>query len=164
MNIKSYLIKFQGIILIGLMAMPLAIAAQTAEKSSGIKPDPRLYECFSKEYVDGLQGNPKLIAYYNFYLDHSFFISEPQKKPSQGTDISQVAYKEPDAAGKVRYFNEDISKLTSQNLNVLKYDFKLSQDKYTHYLLGNSGRTLVFYPMKDISARYHEYLKSLNLE
>ncbi|MCX6269926.1 MAG: hypothetical protein NTU44_01675 [Bacteroidetes bacterium] len=138
--------------------------SQKPASTLNIKPDPRLYECFPKDYVDGLQSNPRLLLYYNFYLDNAFFVSEPTGKASNGLDISEVTYKEPGPNGEIRRFDEDLSKFDVKKFNALKYNFKISPGVYTHFVLGKTGKVLVFYPQLDFTKKYNEYLKSYHLD
>ncbi|MHC1706288.1 MAG: hypothetical protein AB9842_02070 [Bacteroidales bacterium] len=129
-----------------------------------IKADPRLYECFPKNYVDGLSENPRLLLYYNFYLDHSYFISEPKGKAGQGIDITTVRYKEPGPDGQVKYFNEDLNHFNPKKFCALKYNFRPSPEGYTHYILGNTRKVMIFYPAQDFTKKYNEYLQSFGFD
>ncbi len=46
-----------------------------AQKSSQIKPDPRLYECFEASYVNSLQQYQAVkLLYFNYFLDNAYFL------------------------------------------------------------------------------------------
>ncbi len=126
-----------------------------------VKPDSRLYQCFSEEYLKNLEtSNPKLIAYYNFYLDHSYFISTGKsEKKVDGNSIFSVKYKE--QANK--YFDEDIKVFSTQKFNPLKYDFKIEKNLYSHYLIDDKT-VLIFYPMKRFMKEYKKYLIELGFQ
>jgi hypothetical protein len=128
-----------------------------------INPDARLYECFDKTYIQQLQkDNPELILYYNFYLDNSYFVGkEVPEKPINGKDIHTVTLKNETSSDKIQYFNEDLSKFNPKTFNVLKYNFKTDYNKYTNYILGNTGKILIFYPKKRFIKKYNDYKKSL---
>lgn len=159
----SQFIKKQCFILLALFFIGFQAHSQQ-QSHKEIKPDPRLYECFPKDYVDGLKNNPRLLLYYNFYLDHTYFLNQPQGKPSQGVDITTVTYKEPGPDGQVRYFDENLATFDPKKFCALKYNFKPSQEGYTHYLLGSTGKVLIFYPAKDFTKAYNEYLKSFGFD
>jgi hypothetical protein len=153
----------QGVMLFALFFISHhTIAQQSATRE--IKPDARLYECFPKDYVDGLKDNPRLLLYYNFFLDNAFFVSDAKGKAPQGQDITKVTYKEPGPDGQPRYFNEDLSSFNPKKFNALQYQFNISHDKYTQYLLGNTGKVLIFYPQQYFTQKYREYLKTYNLD
>lgn len=151
-------------ILLSLFFISFQAFTQQSVTNRELKPDSRLYECFPKDYVDGLKDNPRLLLYYNFYLDNAFFISEAIGKPAQGLDILQVSYKEPGPDGQTRYFDEDLSAFNPKTFNALKYSFSIAKDNYTHYLLGNTGKVLIFYPQQDFVKKYNELLKANNLD
>ena len=153
----------QCLIIFALSVLSLQTYSQ-GNKNREIKADPRLYECFSKEYVESLADNPRLLLYYNFYLDHAYFLNIPEGKPSQGVDITTVKYKEPGPDGNIRYFDEDVTKFDPKKFCALKYSFKPSQEGYTHYLLGNTGKVLIFYPANEFTKSYNEYLKSFGFD
>ncbi len=137
--------------------------SQNEINSNQIKPDTRLYECFDKTYIQQLQkDNPELILYYNFYLDNSYFIGkEVPEKPVNGKDIHNVTLKRKTSSDKVQYFNEDLSDFNPEKFNVLKYNFDVDYNRYTHYILGNTGKILIFYPKKRFIKKYNDYKKTL---
>ena len=162
MKIFSQLIQKQCLILIALFFIGFQTFSQQHSLKE-IKPDQRLYQCFPKDYVDGLKDNPRLLLYYNFYLDHAFFFVGRQDKPSQGIDITTVAYKEPGSDGQTKLFDEDLSKFDVKKFCALKYAFNLSPDRYTNYLLGNTGNLLVFYPINEFVKQYNDYLATFGI-
>jgi len=136
-----------------------AFIASSAFAQVKIVPDSRLYQCFSKEYIQEVQlNNPKLLAYYNFYLDNSYFISKTNStKKMDIPSISNVKYKESD-----KQFDENIKDFSMKTFNPLKYDFKIEKNVYSHYSLGN-GDVIVFYPLKRFMKKYNEYIIELGL-
>ncbi len=155
---NRYIIEKQGV-----MLLLLCFSAVIGMAQQEIRPDPRLYECFSREYVESLNEQPRLLLYYNFFLDHAYFVSDADGKAPQGTDIREVTYREPDENGNFKPFDEDLSKFDPAKFNVLKYDFRIRKDLYTHYKLGDTGKVLVFLPQEQFTAKYNEYLRTFNL-
>jgi hypothetical protein len=163
---KRQLFNYQKIVIIFLLFLGfLTASGQGAAQTKKIIPDPRLYDCFGKPAVEAMMNNPRQLLYYNFFLDHAFFVTDGKdKKPSEGINIFTVQCKDPGPNGEVKYFNEDVNKFDPKTFNVLKYQFKPEQDNYAHYLLGTTGRLIIFYPQKDFAKMYREYLKSFNIE
>ncbi len=132
--------------------------------TNNISPDPRLYECFDSAYIQRtLSGNPEGIIYYNYLLDHSYFIAEndPSKPTTNALDIYKVKKKDLKKTGKTEFFNEDLSSFNPKKFNVLSYNFIYDFNKYTTYKLGNTGKLLVFYPKSVFIQMYNEYKKSI---
>jgi len=127
------------------------------ENNNNIIPDPRLSEVFTYEQIqDFLKTNPEKIFYYNYFLDHSYFISTVvEGKPVHDLNISSVKSK----SGS--YFSEDLNNFVPEHFNVLKYDFCIQYERYSHYILGNTDKVMVFYPKKVFEESYKEYLNSL---
>ncbi|HRY33104.1 MAG TPA: hypothetical protein P5531_09090 [Bacteroidales bacterium] len=147
----------------GVVMLMLCFSASIAMAQQEIKPDPRLFECFSRDYVESLQEQPRLLLYYNFFLDHAYFVSDAGGKAPQGTDIREISFREPDENGNFRLFDEDLSTFNPATFNALKYDFRIRKDVYTHYKLGDTGKVLVFLPQEQFTAKYNEYLRTFNL-
>jgi hypothetical protein len=142
----------------------LGASAQSNAKNN-IKPDSRLYDCFTKEYVNDLVKNPRLLLYYNFYLDHSYFVrTSTPDKPVVGTDISTVKLALDEKGESSGSFNEDIANFNEKAFNPLKYNFVTDNENFTVFTLGNTGKAIVFYPQKRFAEMYNEYLKSFNLD
>jgi hypothetical protein len=161
---KRYITNFQILTIILLLSFAKMSVGQQAGNTVVIKPDARLYDCMDKAYVDGLQSNPRLLLYYNFYLDHSYYLSDIPDKKVDGIDISTVSLRNPGPQGEKLFFHEDPANIKAGTFNPLKYDFKTQANLFTNYLLGNTGKILVFYSDKAFTEKYKTYLKSFNLE
>lgn len=140
------------------------ICVAQQQSKHGVKPDPRLYDCFEKSYVDGLQSNLRLLHYYNFYLDHSYFISDMPEKPVEWKDISTLALRNPGPNGETLYFSENPAQVKTGTFNPLRYDISLQPTMFTNYLLGKTGKILVFYSNKAFNDKFNDYMKSLNTD
>ncbi len=167
---KTFFTRLVGAFL-PLIFIVIGISAQAQGKDKNeIKPDQRLYNCFTKEYVDGLISNPRLLLYYNFYLDNSWFLSESKaEKPLPGSDISTVPLADNSVGAnslsiKGEFYSEDVTKFDVKTFNPLMYDFKTDANYYTSYKLGNTGKAVIFYSHRKFAELYNAYLKSFNLE
>jgi hypothetical protein len=132
------------------------------ETEDPYKPDPRLYECMSRAYVDQLSSEKsELILYYNYYLENSYcVISLKSEKPITGTDIHTVTVKDENNPV-IKHFSE--TKYTKSNFNPLKYNFNRTLDGYTIYLWKEAGVAIEFIPMRFFQSQFQNILKENNL-
>lgn len=160
---KRYFLNFQILALIMLLSLAKTSYGQQSGNLPVIKPDPRLYDCMDKSYIDGLQSTPRLLLYYNFYLDNSYYLTTTPEKNVDGINISTVSLRNPGPKGEKLFFNEDPASIKTGTFNPLKYDFHTQPNLFTNYLLGNTGKVLVFYSDKAFTEKYKNYLKTFNL-
>ena len=129
-----------------------------------IIPDQRLYQCFDSSYVQRLlDGDKEGVIYYNYLLEHSYFISKNDlsKPTTDALDIYKVKKNDINKSGKTEFFKEDLSSFNPKTFNVLMYVFASDFNKYTTYKLGNTGKLLIFYPKNVFIQMYNEYKKSI---
>ena len=125
----------------------LKVNAQQTDSCNKVTPDPRLYECFESSFIETqLEKNPDLILYYNYFLDHSYYLTDLPPKEDFVQSLKVLDFSA----------DEDLSKL-----NVLKYKLELSNDRITYYRLGPRDKIIVFYSGKDFTRMYNEYMVSL---
>jgi len=132
-------------------------------QNAKVKADSRLYQCYDSSYVHQMmQTNPPLVAYYNFYLDNSYYVAQlKQPKPVTGEDIHKVTINDDLSKGKIIYFNEKV--FEASKFNVLKYKFSTQDQNFTTYIWKEAGIALVFLPRNKIASAYKEYLKKNNI-
>jgi hypothetical protein len=132
-------------------------------QNAKVKADSRLYQCYDSSYVHQMMtNNPPLVAYYNFYLDNSYYVVKlKQPKSVTGIDIHTVKINDDLAKGKTQYFCEKI--FDASTFNVLKYSFGTNDFNFTTYIWKEAGIALVFLPRDKIAAAYKEYLKKNNI-
>jgi hypothetical protein len=135
---------------------------KSQETQNLYKPDPRLYECMSKVYVDQLSSEKsELILYYNYYLENSYcVISLKSEKPITGTDIHTVTIKDENNSV-VKHFSE--TEYTKNSFNPLKYNFNRSLNSYTIYVWKEAGVAIEFIPMRYFQSQFQNILKENNL-
>jgi len=123
------------------------VHAQESTPGTKVIPDARLYECFDSLFIETqLTDNPDIILYYNYFLDHSYYLTDLPPKEDFIATLKSIDF--PD--------DEDLT-----NLNVLKYKLELSNDKITYYRLGTSDRVIVFYEGNEITRRFNGYMVSI---
>ena len=124
------------------------------------QPDERLYQVMDKAYVDQMfVEKPNLILYYNYYLDHSFYVAKlNQEKPVTGLDIHTVSWNSDLNTDK----KFDEKTFDAKKFNVLKYSFTRDLDRFTTYVWEEAGVALVFLPQRHFQAQFEDYSNSLN--
>lgn len=148
-----------------LMAFGVLLCFNLFAQQKAVKPDPRLSECFTQEYIQQLKNQPKLLAYYNYFLDHSYFIANADPaKPVESTDIREVLTQDNGLGNGGKAFDLDAEKINFKTFNPLKYAFVTNSERTVFYRLGNSGKLIGFYPVMVFDRMYKNYLKTLNLE
>jgi hypothetical protein len=126
------------------------------ENKSDIKPDPRLIDALGQETVYFYaQNNPKLILYYNFFLNHSYQITEiPQEKVKDLKDIPEFQLKP-----QFQMESPDYTEKGLENLNIMKYDFKIETNVGPIYRLGNTNKLIIFLSGKEIQTNFNQSVK-----
>ena len=124
--------------------------AQTPFDLKTVNPDARLSEAFDQAFVTKLQKeNPALVLYYNFYLDSAYYISI---LPADKNEFLET----------LESIDVDNNIETSE-INILKYDLKLSFDQRTYYRIGSSDRVMIFYSGQELNDKFNDYRASLGL-
>jgi len=110
-----------------------------------------------------LTNNPLLVAWYNYYLDNSYYVASLKaSKPVTGEDIHTIRINDDLAKGKAIYFKEKV--YNKEKLNVLKYYFPTQGENFTTYIWKEAGVALVFLPRNKIAVGYQKYIKDNNLK
>jgi hypothetical protein len=135
-------------------------SAQAQTATNPYQPDQRLYQVMDKTYLDQMFiDKPELILYYNYYLDHSFYIARlDNEKPVNGIDIHTVQWN-PDMKVDKKF---DERTFDAKTFNVLKYNFARDLDRFTTYVWKEAGIALVFLPQRHFQEQFQDYSKSIN--
>ena len=120
------------------------VNAQSQLSHTTIPIDSRLYEIYSGDYLENLQtANPFLLKRWNFYLDHSWYLTE------------LPAEKDMDSYITIRI--DDLS-----NINIFsierKFDLKRNWDKQVVCKIENKNQALVLLPGKTFNERLNKFL------
>lgn len=154
---KRHFIKFFYITLVLVITAGTSLFSQNSNK---VTPDPRLYQCFEKTYIDNLLvNNPEMIAYYNYYLDHSYYVASLKaEKEVTGKDIHNVEKKSKD--GNITNVKFSETKYNAKTFNVLKYNFETGYLLAPNYIWKEAGIVIVFYPEKSIKEEFIKFNKN----
>ncbi|NVO04195.1 MAG: hypothetical protein HXX09_15990 [Bacteroidetes bacterium] len=147
--------KISFLLIVSFFMTSICLKAQ----DNKIKPDSRLYECFEASYVNQMeQSNPKLVAYYNYYLENSFYVVDlKQSKPVTGENINSVTLIKDLSKDKTIYFSEKSFDL--KKFNVLKYKFKTEDNSFSTYIWKDAGIAIIFLPRNQIAEGYQKFIK-----
>jgi hypothetical protein len=143
-----------------LLVCCIAIGLFTSISAQDIyKPDKRLYDCFTAEELSQMEASKsELIPYYNYYLDHSYYVVtlKSAEKPITGRDIHQVNSAVSQTSQK---FNEKT--YSKETFNPLKYNFNLELHNSVTYLWKEAGIAIIFRPNYVISSDFKNYFEKL---
>lgn len=142
---KNHRFLYGNVLIIISLFLNFSLHSQT----NTIKPDARLFQCYSKQYVDNLlKTNPEQISYLNYYLDNSYYIvSLKSEKPIEGIDIHTLISK----SSKIKFSEITYSK---GSFNILKYNFYFSNLSALTYIWKEAGIAIVLLPEKHIKENY----------
>lgn len=130
----------------------LFLTGSAFAQSNFVQPDQKLIDAFGYETVDFYQKNaPHLIKYYNFFLYNSYNIVDiPEGKNESIESIPVFKLKD-------KFLSEpkDYSVNGLQNLNILKYDFKIDLNNSAIYRLEGTQKIIVFISGKEIQSNFN---------
>ena len=120
------------------------VNAQSEPSHTTAPIDSRLFEIYSGDYLENLQtANPYLLKRWNFYLDHSWYLTElPAEKDMDSYATIQI---------------EDLS-----NFNILlverKFDLKRNWDKQLVCKIEHTNQALVLLSGKAFNEKLNKFL------
>jgi len=119
-------------------------ACSFGQPNQPLEIDKRLYDIYDDAFIDRMKSdNPFLIKRLNFYLDHSFII----------TDLANA--KENDYPEVVINDLENVNILFIEKEQKLKHDFH----KKVIYKIANTNKMLVYYSGKEFNEKLREFLQ-----
>ena len=131
-----------------LLVGPLLAQSNTEDE---IVPDERLLELYSQKHIDKLMTNqPNIIAYWNYFLDHSYFIENPPvSKANTYPNLEDAVLTNPETG-----LPYDVSMEVNQ-LNVKLFHLEIQKNKRVSYRLGDTGKLITFYSKDEFLANYN---------
>ena len=109
--------------------------------------DSRLTDIYSTEYIQSLDQNRINVLEYE--LDHSYFIIDNYEKNESLPNL----YKRNMQTKEVT--QETLTTNDLDSFNVLNYAYEKKYNNRTYYKLGNTGKTIVFYSIKEFTKNYN---------
>jgi len=134
------------ILLLSLIFIAMGVFSQS------VTIDSRLYAKYSEESLQEiLQTNPADIEYMNWFVENAFI-------------VKGIRNPESSALPKLRYIDKDtkmagaeVTEYNPATFNVMECAFVIDSNESTAYLIGNTGKVLVFSSNKDLAKRFNEY-------
>lgn len=114
--------------------------------------DSRLYAKYSEEELLDMQANRSAsLEYFNWFVKNAFVIKEISNP--EVSDFPKLRYwdKETKMAG------AEATEYNPETFNVMEYDFEVLVNASNAYLIGNTGKILVFYSGNDLTKLFNEY-------
>ncbi len=109
--------------------------------------DSRLTELFPSEYIQSL--SQERINVLEYELDHSYIILDNFEK----NESLPILYKRNMQTKEIT--TETVTNFDINTFNVLNYAYEKKYDNRTYYKLGNTGKTIVFYSIKEFTKNYN---------
>lgn len=91
------------------------------------------------------------LEYFNWFVENAFVIKEISNP--EVSDFPKLRYwdKENKMAG------AEATEYNPETFNVMEYDFEVLVNASNAYLIGNTGKILVFYSGNDLTKLFNEY-------
>ncbi len=137
------------ILLLSLILMGIGAFAQS------LPIDSRLYAKYSEEDLLNMQQNlPSKLEYLNWFVENSYVIKDVANP--EGLDYPKLKYLDKDT----KMLGSEVNEYDAENFNIMEFGFEISQKSSNAYLIGNTGKLLVFYSGKDLTNLYNEYRRT----
>ena len=109
--------------------------------------DSRITDIYPSEYIQSLDQNR--INLLEYELDNSYFILDNFEKNESLPNL----YKRNMQTKEI--IEVPITENDLNNFNVLNYAYEKKYNNRTYYKLGNTGKTIVFYSLKEFTKNYN---------
>lgn len=128
----------------------LVISGITAFSQS-LAIDSRLYAKYSEEdLLDMQQNRPQDLDYLNWFVENSYVIKDVVNPGV--LDYPKLKYMDRET----KMEGSEVTDFDAENFNIMEYGFEISKSSNV-YLIGNTGKILVFYSSDDLTKLYNEY-------
>ncbi|MBO7134084.1 MAG: hypothetical protein J6W06_08005 [Bacteroidales bacterium] len=123
--------------------------------SQALPIDSRLYAKYSEEDLLNMQQNlPSKLEYLNWFVENSYVIKEVANP--ERLDYPRLKYWDKET----KMLGSEVNEYDAENFNIMEFGFEISQKSSNVYLIGNTGKLLVFYSGKDLTELYNEYRRT----
>jgi len=137
------------ILLLSLILMGIGAFSQT------LPIDSRLYAKYSEEDLLNMQQNlPSKLEYLNWFVENSYVIKDVANP--EGLNYPKLKYLDKET----KMLGSEVNEYDAENFNIMEFGFEISQKSSNVYLIGNTGKLLVFYSGKDLTNLYNEYRRT----
>lgn len=138
-----------------LFATCILLSGGTAQTI--VKADERIKAVYEESYIATLEEkNPQVLEYLNFSLDNGYFIDE-SFPPDKYETLPELFVIDP-ATKKV--IQESVTGEMIHGINILACRFERADNARTYYRIGDTGKVIVLYSVKELTAKFNEYKKT----
>jgi hypothetical protein len=102
---------------------------------------------YNIEYLQSLSETQ--IKQLEYELTNSYFIIDNFEKSESFPELLKINTQTKEI------INEPLTSVDLTNFNVLKYNYQKQYNNRTYYKIGNTGKTIVFYSVKEFSENYN---------
>lgn len=149
--LDDYFLKFRIMKkIIMLLVMTLAVLNVFSQQSVAI--DSRLYAKYQEEDLQNILSNdPSQIEYLNWMLDNAYVIKDINSP--QANNFPRLKYFDKET----KQTSSEVSEYNPESFNIMEFDFNIDYKKSNAYLIGNTGKLLVFFSGEDLTKLYNNY-------
>ena len=123
--------------------------------SQALPIDSRLYAKYSEEdLLDMQQNRPYDLEYLNWFVENAYVVKEVANPDVQNYPKLRYMDKETKMEG------SEVTEFDAENFNIMEYGFEISAKSSNVYLIGNTGKILVFYSSDDLTKLFNEYRRT----
>ncbi len=102
---------------------------------------------YNIEYLQSLSETQ--IKQLEYELTNSYFIIDNFEKSESFPELLKINTQTKEI------INEPLTSVDLTNFNVLEYNYQKQYNNRTYYKIGNTGKTIVFYSVKEFSENYN---------
>ena len=114
--------------------------------------DSRLYAKYSEEeLLDMQQNRPYDLEYLNWFVENSYVIKDVANP--EALNYPKLKYMDKET----KMESSEVTEFDADNFNIMEYGFEILARSSNVYLIGNTGKILVFYSSSDLTKLYNEY-------
>lgn len=136
----------KNILLLSLILMVMGAFSQS------VTIDSRLYAKYSEaDLLEIQRTNPADIEYMNWFVENAFVVKEIANPESSEFPRLHYVDKETKMTG------AEVTEYNPDTFNVMECAFVIDPNESTAYLIGNTGKVLVFSSNKDLTKLFNEY-------
>ena len=123
--------------------------------SQALPIDNRLYAKYSEVDLLDMQSNrPADLEYLNWFVENAFVVKEIMSPET--SDFPRLRYMDKET----KLEGAEANEYNPETFNVMEYSFDISAKSSNAYLIGNTGKVLVFYSSDDLTKLFNEYRRT----
>ena len=135
-----------------IILLSMLVVSGITAFSQSLAIDSRLYAKYSEEDLLNMQQNrPQDLDYLNWFVENAYIVKEVANPDVLNYPKLRYMDKETKMEG------SEVTEFDAENFNIMEYGFEISAKSSNVYLIGNTGKILVFYSSDDLTKLYNAY-------